>query len=91
QPGLVLAGLAAGAAGDLVVARHQPHLAGVSITLVMWLGSFALYELTVGSVAWSAELWSGTVLLAGLVAAATSLATSGVAVSFATGTSSADG
>jgi len=87
QPGLVLAGIAAGAAGDVVVARDKPRLAGVSVTLVMWSGYFALYQLTVGSVAWSAELWSGTVLLAGLVAVATSLATSGIAVSFA----SADG
>lgn len=91
QPGLVLAGIAAGAAGDLVVARHQPRLAGVSVTLVMWLGYFALYQLTVGSVAWSAELWSGTVLLAGLVAGATGLATSGRAVSFPAVTPSADG
>lgn len=90
QPWLVLAGIAAGAAGDLVVAGHQPRLAGVSVTLVMWLGYFALYQLTVGSVAWSAELWSGTVLLAGLVAGATSLATSGVAGPFATVTPSAD-
>lgn len=90
QPGLVLAGIAAGAAGDLAVARQQPRLAGVSVTLVMWLGYFALYQVTVGSVAWSAELWSGTVLLAGLVAGATSLATSGTAVSLATATQSAD-
>jgi len=90
QPGLILAGIAAGAAGDLTVARQQPRLAGVSVTLVMWLGYFALYQLTVDSVAWSAELWSGTVLLAGLVAAATSLATSGTAPSLAMTARSAD-
>lgn len=90
QPGLVLAGIVAGAAGDLAVARQQPRLAGVSVTLVMWLGYFALYQLTVGPVAWSAELWSGTVLLAGLVAGAASLATSATPVPLATVTPSGD-
>jgi len=80
QPGLLLAGIAAGAAGDLAVARRQPRLAGLAVSVVMWLGYFALYEITVGSVAWSAELWSGTVFLAGLVAAAAGLATSPTAM-----------
>ena len=75
QPGLVVAGIAAGAAGDLAVTKRQPHLAGVAVTVVMWAGYFALYQLTVGTVAWSAELWTGTIVLAGLVAAAIGLAT----------------
>jgi len=84
QPGLVVAGIAAGAAGDLAVTKRQPRLAGVAVTVVMWVGYFALYQLTVGTVAWSAELWTGTIILAGLVAAAISLATAGPTMPLAT-------
>ena len=84
QPGLAVAGIAAGAAGDLAVTKRQPRLAGVAVTVVMWLGYFALYQLTVGTVAWSAELWTGTIVLAGLVAAAISLATAGPTMPLAT-------
>lgn len=75
QAGLLPAGLIAGGAADVVVRRGWPALAGVAATVAMWLSYFGLYQLTVGTVAWSAELWAGTVTLAGLVAAAIGLLT----------------
>jgi hypothetical protein len=75
QAGLLPAGLIAGAAADVVVRRGWTALAGVAATVAMWLAYFGLYQLTVGTVAWSAELWAGTVTLAGLVAAAIALLT----------------
>ncbi len=73
QPGLLLAGLLAGAAADVAANRGREALAGVAATVVLWLSYFGLYQVTVGPVAWSAELWTGTVTLAALVAAAIGL------------------
>lgn len=68
QVGLLPAGLVAGGVADLVVRRGWAALAGTAATVALWLSYFCLYQLTVGTVAWSAELWTGTVTLAALLA-----------------------
>lgn len=73
QMGLLPAGLVAGAAADLVVRRGWEALAGTAATAALWASYFGLYQLTVGTVAWSAELWAGTVTIAALLAAAIGL------------------
>lgn len=75
QAGLLPAGVIAGGAADVVVRRGWTALAGVAATVAMWVAYFGLYQLSVGTVAWSADLWAGTVTLAGLVAAAIGLLT----------------
>src|SRR3546814_15028579 len=41
----------------------------------MWLGYFGLYQVAEGGVAWTAPLWTGTAVLAGLVAGGIGLLT----------------
>ena len=72
---LLAAGVAGGAAGDAVARRAVPLLTGVVTTVVLWLSYFALYQVTEGGVAWTAELWTGAVFLAALVAAGIGLLT----------------
>jgi len=69
QPAVALAGIAAGATADLLVRRGLPA-AGVCAAgaAILWLAYFALYALDEGSVAWTAELWTGAIFLASLVA-----------------------
>lgn len=70
QAPLVVAGVVAGAAGDRA-ARHALGWAVPAITVgVLWASYFAIYQLTLGGVRWTAELWTGVVLLATLLAAA---------------------
>lgn len=74
QPLVVLAGLAAGITGDVMARRGAPAAAtcGAAVA-VLWLGYFGFYALDEGSVAWSAELWAGSVFLGALLAAAVGL------------------
>lgn len=69
QPLVVLAGLAAGATGDLLAHRRLPP-AGVcgAAVAVLWLAYFGLYALDEGPVAWAAELWAGSAFLGALLA-----------------------
>ncbi|MFV1991524.1 MAG: hypothetical protein ACC652_12375, partial [Acidimicrobiales bacterium] len=60
---------AAGATADFLSQhRHTPALISASAAAVLWLGYFGFYALHEGSTAWSAELWSGSVFLASLLA-----------------------
>ena len=70
QAPLVLTGVLAGAAADVLVSRIPTWAVAAAATVVMWLSYFALYGLTEGGVAWTAELWAGSVFLAGLIALA---------------------
>lgn len=74
QPLVVLAGLAAGVTADALARRGAPAVAvcGPSVA-VLWLGYFAVYALDEGSVAWSAEVWGGSVFLGALLAAVVGL------------------
>ena len=74
QPLVLLAGLAAGLTADAMSQRGVPAAAvcGAAIA-VLWLGYFALYAMDEGSVAWSAEVWAGSVFLGALLAAAVGL------------------
>ena len=74
QPLVVLAGLAAGITADAMARRGVPAalVCGAGIA-VLWLGYFALYALDEGSVAWSAEVWAGSVFLGALLATAVGL------------------
>lgn len=67
QPSMVLAGLAAGVAIDVFASRVTPPAAVAIGVVLMWLSYFGLYQLAEGGVAWSAELWTGTTVLAGLI------------------------
>ena len=64
----IAAALAAGAAADQVARRWPPATGAVAVS-ALWLGYFATYQLTVGGVAWVAEIWTGTVVLSALLAA----------------------
>lgn len=70
QVSLLPAAVAAGTAAD-VTARRLPDwgVPGIAVA-VLWFGYFALYELTLGGVRWSAELWTGVTVLSALVALA---------------------
>lgn len=65
----IVAGLIAGVAADLVAARWAPAT-GAAAATILWLGYFATYQLTEGGVRWSAEIWTGAVVLSALLAAA---------------------
>ncbi|QYG94258.1 hypothetical protein HC251_18660 [Iamia sp. SCSIO 61187] len=69
QPLVLLAGLAAGVAGDALVRWRAPaaYVSAGSIA-VLWLSYFALYAIDEGSVSWSAEVWAGTAFLSALLA-----------------------
>lgn len=69
QPWTILAGIAGGIAADAVRRRWAPWAVVALAAVVLWSGYFATYHLTAGGVAWSPALWSGTIVLAGLVAA----------------------
>lgn len=71
QPLVLVAGLAGGITADVMTRRAAPAAAvcGAAVA-VLWLGYFAAYALHEGSVAWSAELWAGTVFLGALLATA---------------------
>ncbi|MDE0805371.1 MAG: hypothetical protein OSA99_18890, partial [Acidimicrobiales bacterium] len=73
QVGLIPAGILGGAAADFAVRRGHSNLAAAVMTTVVWLSYFGLYALTVGTVAWPAELWLGSVAMATLIAAALTL------------------
>lgn len=75
QPSLVLAGLGAGLAGDAVARGGRGPASVATAIAVLWLAYFGLYELAEGGVAWTAELWAGTTVLATMVAAALGLLT----------------
>lgn len=68
QVGLLPVGAAAGWSADLAVRKGHPQLAGVVMSAVLWSSYFALYHVTVAPVAWSAELWTGSIVLAVLFA-----------------------
>lgn len=72
QPLVILAGLAGGLAADFV-ARKLPVATGATAVATLWIAYFAIYEIAEGGVAWAAELWTGTVFLAALIAAAVGL------------------
>ncbi len=67
QPSVILAGLAAGVVIDVLAGRVAPSAAVAIGMTVMWLTYFGLYQLAEGGVVWTAELWTGTVVLAGLL------------------------
>lgn len=69
QPSLILAGIAAGAVTDALTDRAAPPVAVAAGVTVMWLAYFGLYQLAEGGVAWTAELWMGTTVLAGMLTA----------------------
>ena len=69
QPVVVLAGVAAGIAADLLASRRYAAAVVASGGIaVLWLAYFALYALDEGSVAWVAELWAGSTFLGALLA-----------------------
>lgn len=71
QAPLALAGFAAGAAADGAARRRLPDWTVPTFGVgVLWLAYFAIYEVALGGVAWTAELWTGTVTLATLLAGA---------------------
>jgi hypothetical protein len=69
----IAAGVAAGAAGDLLAGRLQPsrspatvlRVVGFAVPVVLWLTYFAVLA-TFYSVGWSVELWSGITVMSGL-------------------------
>ncbi len=68
QPSLVLAGVAGGLVIDLLADRSPAWIAVAAGVTLMWLGYFGLYQVAEDGVAWTAPLWTGTAVLAGLVA-----------------------
>jgi hypothetical protein len=70
---LVLAALAAGVVGDVLIARGAgARSIGVLVPLAMWASWFAVYELVWG-LGWSPELWTGTIVLSTLTGLGLSL------------------
>lgn len=72
QPLVIVAGLAGGLAADFAAPRLRVA-AGASGAAALWITYFAVYEIAEGGVAWAAELWTGTVFLAALIATAVGL------------------
>ena len=68
QPSFLLLGLLAGVAADAAVKRLPAWSVGALAVLVLWSAYFALAAAFEGGVAWTAELWTGTTVLAALVA-----------------------
>lgn len=58
----------AGVTADGMVRRAHPAVAVGVATTVLWLAYFEIYEAVGPGVAWSAELWTGTAVVAGLIA-----------------------
>ena len=73
QPLVILAGVVGGIAAELVAPR-LPSAAAAAAAAALWTTYFAVYQVAEGGVAWAAELWTGTVFLAALVAAGVGLA-----------------
>ena len=73
QPTLILCGVAAGVTGDLLARRGPQWVTAAAVAAVLWLTYFALSALAEGGVAWTAELWTGVVVLAALLAGAMGL------------------
>ena len=67
QPLVIVAGIAGGLAADFVSPRLAA-MAGAAGAAALWITYFAIYEMAEGGVAWAAELWTGTVFLAALIA-----------------------
>ena len=70
QPPLLLAGVLAGAATDFAARRIPDWVVPAVAVAVLWLSYFAIYEAALGGVTWTAELWTGAVTLATLLALA---------------------
>lgn len=70
QPSFVMLGLLAGFAADAAVRRVPDWSVGAAMVLVLWTAYFALAAAFEGGVAWTAELWTGTTVVAVLVAVA---------------------
>ena len=68
QPSFVVLGLVAGAAADAAVRRVPDWAVGAVMVLVLWTAYFGLAAAFEGGVAWTAELWTGTTVVAALVA-----------------------
>lgn len=68
QPALILAGPLAGAPGDSAARRLPSWAVPPIVVATLWTAYFAIYEVALGGVKWSAELWTGTVVLAALLA-----------------------
>ncbi|HWH32280.1 MAG TPA: hypothetical protein VNU01_06375 [Egibacteraceae bacterium] len=73
QPSMLLLGPLAGAATDRLLRRTAPVVGVAGGLMLLWLGYFALYALEEGAVAWTAELWTGTTVMAGLLTAGLAL------------------
>lgn len=73
MPETILAGVIAGAAGDLLARSLQPtrspatvlRVVGFALPVALWLTYFAVLA-TFYSVGWSVELWSGITVMSGL-------------------------
>jgi hypothetical protein len=73
MPETILAGVLAGAAGDLLARTLQPirspatvlRIIGFAVPVVLWLTYFAVLA-AFYSVGWSVELWSGITVMSGL-------------------------
>lgn len=63
---LALAAVAAGVVGEALVRRVSVRTLATAVAAVLWLTYFALVAIAYG-VGWSAELWTGTVVLSALV------------------------
>ncbi len=74
RPALLLAALAGGVAADAVARVGHGRLAGVAFAAVVWPAWFAALKAT-GPMVWNAELWSGTCVLAVLLACGVTLLT----------------
>ena len=69
QPAVMIVGIACGVLTDWMLGRRLALavVCGAAVA-VLWLGYFGAYALHEGAVAWSAEVWSGSVFLASLLA-----------------------
>jgi hypothetical protein len=73
QPSFLLLGLLAGVVADVAVRRLPVWSIGSVAVAVLWTAYFALSAAFEGGVAWTAELWTGTTVLAALIALAMGL------------------
>lgn len=74
QPLIAITGSAAGVAADLLARRRMPPaVVTATAVAVLWLTYFGAHAIHAGAVAWSAELWTGTVFLGALLAGAVGL------------------
>ena len=73
QPSFLVLGFLAGLGADAAVKRAPVWSVGAVAVLVLWTGYFGLSAAFEGGIAWTAELWTGTTVLAALVALAIGL------------------